>query len=231
MPLGVVVDGWAVRVVALSALVREHRRVTEPPTRRPSFGSRRSRSATASARCSATSASPSTAARRTSSPARTARARRPCFGSSSVSRRRAVARSTSRSTARGVGYVGHESLLYAELTALENLDLYGRLYRVPERRERIGHAARAVRSLGGAGAARRVVLARHDAAARALPRAAPRAGAARPRRAVLGARRGRRGAARRRARLAGAAEHDRGRDARARAARPVATGRLALGAA
>ena len=26
----------------------------------------------------------------------------------------------------------------AELTALENLDLYGRLYRVPERRERIG---------------------------------------------------------------------------------------------
>jgi heme exporter protein A len=37
-----------------------------------------------------------------------------------------------------VGYVGHESLLYAELTALENLDLYGRLYRVPERRERVG---------------------------------------------------------------------------------------------
>ncbi len=37
-----------------------------------------------------------------------------------------------------VGYVGHEPLLYRELTALENLDLYGRLYRVPERRERIG---------------------------------------------------------------------------------------------
>ena len=37
-----------------------------------------------------------------------------------------------------MGYVGHESLLYTELTALENLDLYGRLYRVPERRERIG---------------------------------------------------------------------------------------------
>jgi ABC-type multidrug transport system ATPase subunit len=37
-----------------------------------------------------------------------------------------------------VGFLAHESLLYRELTALENLDLYGRLYRVPERRERIG---------------------------------------------------------------------------------------------
>jgi len=37
-----------------------------------------------------------------------------------------------------IGFVGHEPLLYRELTALENLDLYGRLYRVPERRERIG---------------------------------------------------------------------------------------------
>jgi ABC-type multidrug transport system ATPase subunit len=37
-----------------------------------------------------------------------------------------------------VGFVGHEPLVYRELTALENLDLYGRLYRVPERRERIG---------------------------------------------------------------------------------------------
>ncbi len=37
-----------------------------------------------------------------------------------------------------VGYLGHEALVYRELTALENLDLYGRLYRVPERRERIG---------------------------------------------------------------------------------------------
>jgi heme exporter protein A len=36
------------------------------------------------------------------------------------------------------GYLGHEPLVYRELTALENLDLYGRLYRVPERRERIG---------------------------------------------------------------------------------------------
>jgi heme exporter protein A len=37
-----------------------------------------------------------------------------------------------------VGFVGHEPLVYRELTALENLELYGRLYRVPERRERIG---------------------------------------------------------------------------------------------
>jgi ABC-type multidrug transport system ATPase subunit len=37
-----------------------------------------------------------------------------------------------------VGFLGHEPLLYRDLTALENLDLFGRLYRVPERRERIG---------------------------------------------------------------------------------------------
>jgi ABC-type multidrug transport system ATPase subunit len=37
-----------------------------------------------------------------------------------------------------IGYLAHEPLLYRELTALENLDLYGRLYRVPERRERVG---------------------------------------------------------------------------------------------
>jgi heme ABC exporter ATP-binding subunit CcmA len=44
-----------------------------------------------------------------------------------------------REAARGqVGYLGHEPLVYRELTALENLELYGRLYRVPERRERIG---------------------------------------------------------------------------------------------
>jgi heme exporter protein A len=37
-----------------------------------------------------------------------------------------------------VGYLAHEPLVYRELTARENLELYGRLYRVPERRERIG---------------------------------------------------------------------------------------------
>jgi heme exporter protein A len=44
-----------------------------------------------------------------------------------------------RSAERGrVGYLGHEPLVYRELTALENLELYGRLYRISERRERIG---------------------------------------------------------------------------------------------
>jgi heme exporter protein A len=37
-----------------------------------------------------------------------------------------------------VGYVGHDSLVYRDLTGLENLELYGRLYKVSERRERIG---------------------------------------------------------------------------------------------
>ncbi len=39
---------------------------------------------------------------------------------------------------REIGYLAHEPLVYRELTALENLELYGRLYRVPERRERTG---------------------------------------------------------------------------------------------
>ena len=37
-----------------------------------------------------------------------------------------------------VGYLAHEPLVYRELTAVENLDLFGRLYRIPERKERIG---------------------------------------------------------------------------------------------
>jgi heme exporter protein A len=37
-----------------------------------------------------------------------------------------------------VGFLGHEPLVYRELSALENLELYGRLYRVRERGERIG---------------------------------------------------------------------------------------------
>ena len=37
-----------------------------------------------------------------------------------------------------VGFLAHDPLVYRELTALENLELYGRLYRVRERRERIG---------------------------------------------------------------------------------------------
>ena len=37
-----------------------------------------------------------------------------------------------------IGFLSHEALVYRELTPLENLELYGRLYRVAERRERIG---------------------------------------------------------------------------------------------
>jgi heme exporter protein A len=37
-----------------------------------------------------------------------------------------------------VGFLAHEPLVYRELTALENLELYGRLYRIQERRERTG---------------------------------------------------------------------------------------------
>jgi len=37
-----------------------------------------------------------------------------------------------------VAYLGHDPLVYRELTALENLTLFGRLYRIPERGERIG---------------------------------------------------------------------------------------------
>lgn len=37
-----------------------------------------------------------------------------------------------------LGFVGHEPLVYRELTALENLELFGRLYRVADRRERSG---------------------------------------------------------------------------------------------
>jgi ABC-type multidrug transport system ATPase subunit len=37
-----------------------------------------------------------------------------------------------------LGLLAHEPLVYRELSAIENLELFGRLYRVPERRERIG---------------------------------------------------------------------------------------------
>jgi heme exporter protein A len=41
-------------------------------------------------------------------------------------------------TRSAIGFLSHEPLVYRELTPLENLELYGRLYRVRERRERIG---------------------------------------------------------------------------------------------
>ena len=37
-----------------------------------------------------------------------------------------------------IGYLAHEPLVYRELSAVENLELYGRLFRVAERRERVG---------------------------------------------------------------------------------------------
>ena len=43
-----------------------------------------------------------------------------------------------RAERSAIGFLAHEPLVYLELTPLENLELYGRLYRVPERRERIG---------------------------------------------------------------------------------------------
>jgi heme exporter protein A len=43
-----------------------------------------------------------------------------------------------RTSRERIGYLAHEPLVYRELSAFENLDLYGRLYRIPERRERMG---------------------------------------------------------------------------------------------
>jgi heme exporter protein A len=37
-----------------------------------------------------------------------------------------------------IGYLGHEPLVYRELTPLENLSLFARLYRIRERGERVG---------------------------------------------------------------------------------------------
>jgi ABC-type multidrug transport system ATPase subunit len=39
---------------------------------------------------------------------------------------------------RVIGFLGHEPLVYRELTPLENLTLFGRLYRLSERAERVG---------------------------------------------------------------------------------------------
>jgi len=37
-----------------------------------------------------------------------------------------------------IGYLAHEPLVYRELTSIENLNLFARLYRIPERGERVG---------------------------------------------------------------------------------------------
>ena len=41
-------------------------------------------------------------------------------------------------TRRKMGFIGHGIAVYDELSALENLTLFGKLYRIPERGERIG---------------------------------------------------------------------------------------------
>ena len=41
-----------------------------------------------------------------------------------------------------IGFLAHEPLVYRELSPLENLDLYGRLYRIRERRERTAALSR-----------------------------------------------------------------------------------------
>ena len=84
--------------------------------------------------------------------------------------RRPRGRSRSSRDRSRIGFLGHEPLVYRELTALENLDLYGRLYRVPERRERIGMLLERF-GLWEARRERASTLSRgHAAAARALPR-------------------------------------------------------------
>jgi heme ABC exporter ATP-binding subunit CcmA len=39
---------------------------------------------------------------------------------------------------RSIGYLAHDPLVYRELTPLENLTLFARLYRIPERGEHVG---------------------------------------------------------------------------------------------
>ena len=138
MPLGVVVDGSAVRVVALSALVRERRRVTEPPdatavVRVESLEKRYGERTVLRNVGFAVGRGETHVVTGPNGSGKTTLLRllvglaAPSRGTVDVSLDRSL-----------VGYVGHDSLLYVELTALENLDLYGRLYRVPERRERAG---------------------------------------------------------------------------------------------
>src|SRR4051812_49880270 len=43
-----------------------------------------------------------------------------------------------------IGFIGHEPLVYRELTAFENLELFGRLYRVPNGPNRTGSLSSAL---------------------------------------------------------------------------------------
>ena len=73
-----------------------------------------------------------------SSPARTARARRRSCGCWRGSRRRPPASCSLPGAPHASATSGHEPLVYRELSPLENLTLFGRLYRLPERGERVG---------------------------------------------------------------------------------------------
>ena len=142
------------------------------------------------------STSTSRTAASSSSRARTAPGRRRCSGCAPVFWRRPRASSGGGRPRAASVSSAHEPLVYRELTALENLDLYGRLYRVPERRERIGMLLERFGLWSARNERAGVVLARDAAAAGALPRAPARARAAHPRRAVQRPRRRGRRAAR-----------------------------------
>ena len=76
-----------------------------------------------------------------------------------------------------LGYLGHEPLLYRELTVRENLELNARLHRIPDPDARIAallERAGIARRARGSGAQ---PVGRHAAAGGDLPRAGPRAGA------------------------------------------------------
>ena len=110
-----------------------------------------------------------------SSPGRTARARRRCCASARVSQRRARGELECRSTGDRSATSGTSRSSTASSRALENLDLYGRLYRVAERRERIGMLLERFGLWDARHERVPDLLARDAAAPRALPRAPARA--------------------------------------------------------
>ncbi len=76
-----------------------------------------------------------------------------------------------------LGYLGHEPLLYRELTVRENLELNARLHRIPDPDARIAAAARARGHRPPRRGSGAQPVGRHPAAGGDLPRAGPRAGA------------------------------------------------------